>query len=289
MIGSLLTDELLEKGYQVSHLGRKAGKDKRVKTYLWNVDKQEIDPDCVTGVDLIIHLAGANVSGKRWTEKRKKILIDSRTKSIRLIYDLLKVKEHQVKRVVSASATGYYGDSGDELMTEGSAPGSDFLATCCVEWENAVDEGAAHGLGILKFRTGVVLLKQGGALPVMAAPVKLGLGLPLGSGSQWVPWIHGRDVISMYLFGVENDELTGVYNMVSPEPATNKQLTQAIARQLKKPLWLPNVPALVLKLVLGEMSLIVLGSTKAYSAKIELAGFKFKYPVLADALKDIYG
>jgi uncharacterized protein (TIGR01777 family) len=289
LLGRQLTKALLNKGYTVSHLSRKAGNTPNVKTYLWDIDKDIIDEHCIDGVDTIVHLAGTGIADKRWTDTRKKELIDSRTKSIGLIYDLLKKKQHQVTAVVSASGIGYYSNRGDELMTENDAPANDFIAHCCVLWEAAVDEGEKFGLRVLKFRTGVVLDKDGGALPTLAKPVKLYIGSPLGNGQQWVPWIHWLDVVNMYLLGIESTDLKGVYNMVAPNPVTNQQLTQGVAKQLHKPLWAPNVPAFVLKLLLGEMSSIVLGSTKVSAQKILDAGFKFSYTELPAALKEIYG
>ncbi len=289
LIGNQLTERLLEKGYLVSHLSRSPGKDTRVKTFLWDIDKGEIDKKSLEGVDTIIHLAGAGIAEKRWTDDRKKLLIESRTKSIGLIYELIKSTPNKVKNVISASATGYYSNRGDELLTENSKPARDFLGTCCIEWEDAVDKGEALGLRVLKFRTGVVLDKKGGALPKLASPVKFGLGSPLGSGKQWIPWIHSRDVVDMYLYGIENSNLKGAYNMVAPNPVTNKRLTQAVAKQLHKPLWLPKIPSFALKLLLGEMSLVVLGSTKVSAQKIIDTGFEFTYPEVSGALKEIYG
>jgi len=288
VIGKRLTELLLAKGYAVCHVSRSAGNDPAVKTFLWDVAKGQIDAACIDSVDLVVHLAGAGIADSRWTEERKKEIIDSRTKSIGLIYDLLRKNKHQVTRIISASAIGYYSDRGDELLTETSPPSDDFMAHCCVEWEAAVDEGKSLGLRIAKFRTGVVLDKEG-ALPKMALPVKLYVGASLGNGKQWIPWIHAQDVVDMYLFAIENDNFEGVYNMVAPNPVTNKQLTQAIAKQLHKPLWLPYVPAFLLKLLLGEMSTIVLGSTKVSAKKIEDSGFKFAYTNVAEALKEIYG
>jgi len=287
-IGRHLTDGLLEKGYRVSHLSRSPGKDARVKTFLWNITKGEIDAHCIGGVDTIVHLAGAGIAEKRWTEKRKKVLIESRAKSIGLIYDLLRQKTHQVKSVISASAIGYYSDRGDDLMTEDTPPSNDFLARCCMEWELAVDKGKELGMRVAKLRTGVVL-ERGGALSAMDKPIKLGLGSPIGTGKQWIPWIHLHDVVAIYLLVIEKQELEGVYNMVAPNPVTNKQLTQTVAGLLHKPLWLPNVPAWVLKLALGEMSTIVLGSTKVSAQKIQGAGFVFKFPRFEGALRNIYG
>ena len=288
LIGKQLTEHLLIKGYQVSHLSRSPGTDARVATYLWDIKKGQIDEHCIDGVDIIIHLAGSAIADGRWTEQRKKDIIESRTKSIELVYSVLKKNSHNVKSVISASGVGYYSDRGNDVMTETCAPAHDFMGACCVAWENAVSEGEKLGLRIVKFRTGVVLSKGGGALPKIAAPVKLGIGAALGSGKQWMPWIHEQDVIYMYMFAIEHDELSGAFNMVAPEPVTNKQFTKAIAKVLHRPFWMPNVPAFALKLALGEMSTVVLGSTNASAKKIKAAGFSFSYPELTEALKDIY-
>jgi uncharacterized protein (TIGR01777 family) len=289
LLGRHLSKALLAKGYTVSHLSRKGGNNPQIKTFIWDIDKGIIDEHCIDGVDTIVHLAGSGIAENRWTDARKKDLIDSRVKSIELVYDLLKHKQHQVTSVVSASGIGYYGNRGDELMYETSPPTSDFISQCCVLWEAAVDEGEKLGARVLKFRTGVVLDKNGGALPTLAQPIKLYFGSPISSGKQWVPWIHWQDVVDMYLLAIENKNLAGVYNMVAPNPVTNKQLTQAVAKQLHKPLWAPNVPDFVLKLLLGEMSSIVIGSTRVSSQKIENAGFKFKFAGLDAALSEIYG
>jgi uncharacterized protein (TIGR01777 family) len=288
LIGRQLTKELLDKGYQVSHLSRQATKTIGAKTFFWDIKKKQIDEACIEGVDTIIHLAGAGIADKRWSDERKKEIIESRTKSIELIYQLLRNHPHQVISVISASAIGYYSDRGNELLKEESAPNTDFMAQCCIQWEAAVDEGAPLVSRIAKFRTGVVLDK-GGALGQMAMPVKLYVGSPLGSGEQWIPWIHLQDAVDMYLFAVENKKLEGVYNMVAPNPVTNQQLTKALAKTLHKPFWAPHVPAFLLKLLLGEMSTIVLGSTKVSCKKIEDAGYKFKFENVQAALKAIYG
>ncbi len=288
LLGKKLTNALFEKGYTVSHLSRSKGADPRVKTYLWDIHKGTIDENCVDGVDAIVHLAGSGIADGRWTEERKKKIIESRTKSIELVYKVLKSKPHQVTSVISASGVGYYSDRGDDLMHEDDAPAHDFMGTCCIEWEQGVDEGEKLGLRIIKFRTGVVLDKDGGALPQLAFPIKFAAGSPLGNGKQWMSWIHHEDAINMYLYAIEQAELNGVFNMVAPNPVTNAQLTKAVAKQLHRPVWLPNVPVFLLKLLFGEMSTVVLGSTKASSKKIEDAGFKFKYPEVTAALKEIY-
>src|ERR1700761_3484323 len=199
LLGRHLTRLLLQKGYQVSHLSRKPANDPQVKTFLWDVHSGKIDEQCIDGVDMIIHLAGAGIAEKRWTEKRKQELTESRTKSIELIYNTIKNRPNKVNSVISAAAIGYYGDRGNQLLSEESEPGTGFLPECCVAWEKAVDQGRALGLRIVKFRTGVVLDKKGGALPQMAMPVKLFTGCALGNGKQWVPWIHWEDAVDMYM------------------------------------------------------------------------------------------
>lgn len=288
-LGNPITEALLARGCQVSHLSRSPGKNSKIKTYRWDLTKGEIDEECLKGIDTILHLAGAGIAQKRWTWKRRQEIIDSRTKSIELIYQLIKNKPNQVNTVISASATGYYSDRGNELLREDSLPGNDFMARCCMEWEAAVDQGKALGLRVLKFRTGVVLDKNAGALRQLAAPVKLGVAALLGSGKQWIPWIHWKDAVEMYLFGIDNINLSGVYNMVAPNPVTNKFFTKALATQLHRPVWPLKVPAFIFKLALGELSTVVLASTRVSAQKIEADGFVFNYPELTAALKEIYG
>ena len=289
LIGKHLSEALLNQGHQVSHLSRKPGGDPHITTFLWNIDTKEIDERCVDGVTTIIHLAGAGIADRRWTDQRKNEIISSRVDSIRLIYDLLQRKSHQVKSVISASATGYYSNRGDKILTEQSAPAHDFLGACCVKWEAAVDEGKALGLRVVKYRTGVVLSTEGGALPELARPIKLGLGAPLGNGRQWIPWIHLQDVTDLYLMAVNDMNIQGVFNMSAPEPVTNWTLTNRVARQLKKPLWLPAVPAFILKLIFGEMSAVVLGSTRAVPQALHSLNHTFKYPKVEEALQQLYG
>lgn len=290
LIGRSLTGSLLQKGYTIYHLSR-AGSTRmpEVKTFQWDVYEQQIDERCIDGVDAIIHLAGEGIAEKPWTQKRKRQIIVSRTESLKLIYNLLKKREHQVKQIISSSAVGFYGNRADEILTEESAAGDDFLSRACVQWENTVDEGKELGLKAIKLRTGVVLSHEGGALPQIAQPVKKGFGTILGSGKQWVPWIHIEDVIAMYQFALENEHMEGVYNMTAPTPVTNAQLTKQLAKQLNRPLWLPNVPATVLRIILGEMCAVVLSSYRTSADKIQSQGFEFKFSNLKEALNDIYG
>jgi uncharacterized protein len=287
-VGKALTLALIQNGYQVCHLSRYKGKNPDIATFIWDVKASEIDDRCLQGVSTIIHLAGAGIADSRWTAKRKIEIIESRTQSIALLYALMQRKKNQVTTVISASASGFYSNRGNQLLTENSIPINDFMSNCCQLWEQAVDKGSEQGVRIVKFRTGVVLDKTSGALAKIAQPIKLGLGAALGSGKQWISWIEMQDVVNMYLFAINKQDLNGVYNMATPHPVTNQQLTTAIAKQLNKPLFLPNVPAFALKLALGEMSLVVLGSTKMEVSKIQNAGFNFAYADLASALKKIY-
>lgn len=289
LIGRALTDNLLAKSYRVYHLSRSNSRTtNKVKTFHWDVSKRQIEESCIDGVQHIIHLAGEGIASKVWTNKRKQEIIASRTESIRLLYDLLSRRGHIVRSVISASGVGYYGNRGNELLTEESTAGKGFLANSCIEWEKAVDEGKQQQLRVVKLRTGVVLSREGGALPSMAKPIKLGLGAPLGSGRQWMPWIHIRDIVEMYSFALENEALEGVFNAAAPQPVTNADLTKTIARVLEKPVLLPSVPALVLRVIMGEMSSVVLNSTRTSSKKIKDEGFTFKFPELTSALRDIY-
>lgn len=288
MLGKDLIQSLLKRGYRISVLARKPQTIKNVTVYLWDIDKQQIDVNCLTGVDSIIHLAGENISKQKWTEERKKEIIDSRVLSARLLFKALAENKNQVKDFISAAATGYYGNSGDEITTESSAPGKDFLAHCCELWEDAADEGLALGLRVVKIRTGVVLNKEDGAMPAMATPIKFFVGAPLGSGKQWVPWIHFKDISQIYIHALEQKGMRGAFNACAPFAVTNKTLTKAIAKKLHRPVWPFNVPKKVMELMLGEMSSIVLNSNNTSAQKLLDTGFIFQYTTLDAALSDIY-
>lgn len=289
MLGKDLIETLLKQGHTVSVLSRKLQQINHVKVFLWDVYKQEIEANCLEGVDTIIHLAGENISKGEWTDKRKKEIIDSRVLSTQLLYKTIAETKNQVKNFISAAAVGYYGSRGDEILTEESYPGHNFLAQCCIQWENAIDQGNKLKLRIVKIRTGVVLAKKEGALEAMAKPVRFFAGAPLGSGKQWIPWIHYQDMTQIYLHAIDNQSLAGAYNASAPFPVTNKEMTRAIARQLHRPVWPFSVPEKILHLVLGEMSSLALNSTNTSAQKILSSGFKFKYTHIEQALADIYG
>ncbi|MDX1628442.1 MAG: TIGR01777 family oxidoreductase, partial [Fulvivirga sp.] len=281
---------LLEKGHKVRYLSRNPSKTDEIPAFQWDVNNMEMDPAALAGVDTIIHLAGAGIADKRWDKERKKVILQSRTRSTQLLKEQLRQNDHQVKNFVSASAIGYYGyDTGGVVKKEDSRFGDDFLATVTKAWEAEVDEIGKEisGLRVAKLRIGIVLSEQGGALKEMAKPVRYYVGAPLAGGDQFMSWIHIEDLARMFVYAAENEQMSGVYNAVAPNPVTNKELTKATARALGKPLILPPVPGFVLKLMLGEMASMVIGGSKVSSEKIESAGFNFKYTEVQPAIDDL--
>jgi len=284
LIGKPLTKALLQQGHRVSHLSRQPSRIPGVTTYGWDVPNGKIDEHCLDHVDTIIHLAGADIASAPWTPERKTELINSRTESIQLLYKLMRQRPHSVHSIISASGIVYYGNRGEEVLTEQSAPATDFLASCTQQWEAAVDEGKALHLRVVKFRTGVVLTKEAGALPALAQPVQSGYGTPI----EWVSWIHLQDVVGLYLLAVNNSSLEGVFNQTAPEPVTNRQLVEAIAQQSNKSLWMPSTPRFLLKMIMGERSSFVLSSIKAKPSALLQQQYTYLYPTIGGALSSIY-
>jgi uncharacterized protein (TIGR01777 family) len=288
LIGTALTKLLISRGHEVSHLSRSKSSESGIPTFVWNLAKGEIDDAAFKGVEAIIHLAGAGIADGRWTEERKKIIIDSRVDSANLLYRKAQELRPPLKVFVSASGISYYGmDTTEKIYVETDPPSDDFIGTCCVLWEEAADQFSDLAR-VAKLRTGIVLSANGGALEKIAQPVKLGFGAPLGSGDQWVPYIHIDDLCEMYLAAIEKENYQGVYNAVSGDHVTNTELTKATAKALKKPLWLPNVPSFVLKAGFGEMSRLILDGSRASAEKVKNAGFEFKYKTLRESLDSIY-
>lgn len=288
LVGTCITNLLLDKKYEVAHLSRSTGHVHGVNTYTWDIEKKSIDPQAMKGTHGVIHLAGAGVADGRWTDKRKSAILNSRVDSTRLLRAALEKQEQKPEVFVSASAIGYYGfDTGDQLMQEESAKGNDFLAEVVGKWEEEVQAIAALGIRVVKLRIGIVLAKEGGALPKIIQPIKFGVGAPLGSGDQYMSWIHVDDLARMFLWALEQKDVLGTYNAVGPFPATNAALTSAAAKVLGKPLFLPNVPGFAIKLLFGEMGNIVLGGNKVSNEKIAASGFTYDYPHLPDALQHL--
>jgi uncharacterized protein (TIGR01777 family) len=288
LVGTRLTEILLERGYSVAHLGR-SRKEGKIKSFVWNVDNFVMEPSALKGITTIINLAGAGVNDKRWSEKRKNEILDSRVNAAALIYKELKMGHHNVTSVISASAVGYYGVDGEKVFVESDPPAHDFMAEVSRQWEAEIKKIRSLEVRVVKFRFGIVLSDKGGALKEMAKPIKLFAGSPLGSGQQYVSWIHIDDLCEMIIKAIEDEQMDDVYNAVSPHPATNRELTNAIAKILKRPLILPPIPAFALKLILGDMAFYVLNGSKVSPAKIQEAGFKFKFADLDAALRDLLG
>jgi uncharacterized protein (TIGR01777 family) len=293
MVGTSLTQLLLSKGYQVIILTRKpqASPTPNLTYAVWDIDKGYIDPLAIGKADTIVHLAGAGVADKRWSKKRKQEIVDSRVMSGALLVKYLTEIPHQVKTVVTASAIGWYGPDTAQSLQHGfvetdPADGA-FLGDTCKQWEDTVKPIETLGIRLVTLRIGIVLNKQGGALAEFIKPAKFGLATIFGTGNQMVSWIHFKDLCKMILFGIESASLKGVYNAVSPDPTSNKDLIIAITKKLRG-FYLPiPVPAFVLKIMLGEMSIEILKSAKVSSKKIQVADLKFDYPTLDSALNDL--
>ena len=237
-------------------------------------------------VDAVVHLAGENIAGGRWTEKRKQAIRDSRIISSRQLVDAIGTLDKKPRVLVSASAVGFYGDRGDEVLTESSSRGDGFLAEVCEAWENEVQRAEEFSLRAVSLRLGVVLGPDGGALSKMLSPFRMGLGGPLGHGRQWMSWIHVQDLTGMILHAIEQSELMGPVNAVAPNPVRNAEFTQTLGKVLHRPTILP-APAFVLKLALGDMAEILLSGQRVSSEKVEDSGYNFNYPDLESALRSI--
>jgi uncharacterized protein len=287
LIGTQLTDILLQKGYKVSHLSRKAGFENNVTKYFWDPASSQIDTKAFENIDHIIHLAGAGIADKRWTSDRKKEILNSRIESSKLLFETLKTIKNNVKSVISSSAIGFYGFSDNaEVFDEKSKNGTDFLAKVTKKWEEEVDKMVNLKLRIVKLRIGVVLTNKGGALPQLVAPIKYFVGAPLGTGKQIVSWIDLADLCSLFVFAIENTNMTGAYNAVAPNTISNESLTKAIAKQLNRPVWPIKVPDFLLKLILGEMAVVVTGSCNVQNKRInDETDFTYQFDDLTHCLK----
>lgn len=296
MIGTALTALLLREGFEAAHISRTEDLTGTVKVYGWDsitpgssAFAKEKAREALGDTRAVIHLAGAGIADSRWTEARKRVIIDSRVKTAEAVRSACEATGIWPEAFISASGINYYGSVTEEkIFEESDPPAASFIGRCCVLWEEAATGFAPHARTVM-LRTGVVLSPEGGALPKIAAPVKSGVGAPLGSGRQWMPYIHTDDLCRMYLHAVRNDDVSGPYNAVNGDHLTNKDLTRAIADVLGKPLWLPNVPGFILKAALGELSEVLLEGSRASAEKMRGTGFDFRFPEIQSALKDIYG
>lgn len=289
LIGSELVSLLLQNGITVHYLARNKKEIKDEANYhgfLWNIEQGKIDENCLLGVDTIIHLAGAPIS-MRWTKKNKQEIIESRILSTNLLYRTLKSHPNQVKQLISASAIGIYPDSLETVYTEeNKAVDNSFLGQVVVKWEQAADQFKRLDIRVCKIRTGLVLAKKGGMLKELLKPIKLGVGSAYGSGKQWQSWIHIDDLVHLYYFALQNN-WEGVYNATAPNPVDNEELTKTIAKVIEKPYFMPNIPEFILKIMLGEMHILLISSQNVSSQKAQDNGFPFVYRTLEKALKNL--
>lgn len=287
-IGKQLTNLLIENGFSVSILSRS---DKQntydISYYKWDVPTRFIEEESVLKADYIIHLAGENIAEKPWTAKRKEEIVQSREESVQLIYEVLKKNHKKLDAFISASGVGIYGAlNGEEICTENTAPENDFLGSTCQKWEAAADTIADLGIRVLKIRTGLVLGKDDGFLKKLIPIFKFRLGAALGSGKQYMPWIHVDDLCAIYLEAIKNKNRTGVYNAAIFDNTTNTVFSKTLAKVYGYSIWLPNVPAFLIKMALGEMAQIILTGRRVSSEKIEKTGFQFRFVNLEQALRD---
>ena len=289
LIGKELVDVLLKNNHTVHFLTTSKSKIEEkpnLKGFYWNPQEGKIDDTCVDGVDTIVHLAGASIS-KRWTKSYKQELIESRVLSANLLFNLIKKAPNKVQHFISASGTAIYPDSDTNVYDETATQIDDtFLGNVVVKWEESADQFNLLKIKVTKLRTGVVFSEKGGALLEMIKPIKMYVGSDFGSGKQLQSWIHLTDIANLYYFAIIN-QTEGIINAVAPDPITNNDLTKLIAKQLKRPLFLPNVPQFIMKLILGEMHILLFNNKNILPKRAQQLGFNFQFPTAKSAIQNI--
>lgn len=287
-LGGALCARLRARGDAITTLSRDPAAAQRrmpdLKAALrWDPMAGPAPAEAMSAVDAVIHLAGETVSG-RWTQAKMQAIRESRVRGTRQLVESIRTSARRPRVLVCASAVGYYGDRGEEELLEASAPGSDFLALVCQQWEAEAQQAEALGVRVVRLRTGVVLAAGGGALGAMLTPFKLGAGGPLGSGRQWWSWVHRNDVVGIALAALDDEAYQGAVNVTSPEPVRQGQFARELGRALGRPALLP-APEFALKLLLGGFSVELLGSKRVLPARATALGYRFAYPRLAEALQ----
>ncbi len=290
LLGKALIERLAPEGHTFTVFTRtpndRRGLPPQVHMAAWTPNEPNALARHLREADAVVNLMGENIAAKRWTKTRKNALRASRVENSLALASALRLAQPRPKVLLQASAVGYYGDRGDAYIDEHTPPGDDFLARLAVAWENSTASVEALGMRRVILRTGVVLSTQGGALPRLLLPIRLGVGGPLGSGKQWMPWIHVADHVEAMIFLIRNAKAEGPFNLTAPQPATNAELVRAIARRLHRPAFLP-MPAAALRLLLGEMSTVLLTSQRALPNHLLQAGYTFRFPTLESALDDL--
>lgn len=288
LIGSALTRALLDDGHTVTRLVRPGGPI-GAGTIAWDPDRGVLDSAALENFDAVVHLSGQNLASVKWTDENKKKLVESRTRSTRLLCGRLLQLNHPPRIVIMASASGYYGNRKDEKLTEQSNPGTGFLAELTREWEKASDALTDNGIRLVRLRLGVVLASQGGALPRMVKPFKMGLGGKIGNGRQYISWVGLDDVVGIVKFILDNEHIRGAVNAVAPTPVTNQDFTKALAEVLNRPA-VATIPAFALRLMYGEMAdETLLSSTRVIPKVLQDAKYEFTDFELKKTLKKYIG
>ena len=286
LIGAALCERLRQEGNDVLVITRRENSSSPFPVVHWNPERGELDTRSLEGVDAVVHLAGETIA-ERWTPEKKERIRTSRVAGTRFLVDGLKRLSKRPSVLIGSSAVGFYGNRGDEELDEGSPPGTGFLPEICQAWEAEVARASELGMRAVRLRTGIVLSTKGGALAKMLLPFKLGLGGPVGSGSQWMSWIHIDDVVGGYHFALHHSDLSGAANLTAPQPVRNADFTRALGRALGRPAFLP-APGFALKLIFGEMAQdLLLDGQKVLPRRLESAGYKFQHTGVGDALADV--
>lgn len=287
LVGRAVMPSLQAQGHGVWHLLRKVNGKGRGTEFLWDVQKETLDLACLKGIDGVIHLAGENIASKRWTLKRKAELAHSRIVGTKLLIDAIANNEHRPKVFISASAVGFYGERGEQQLTEADIAGHGFLSELAVEWENEAQRAKEFGMRTVQLRFGMVLSQFGGALPKIVKPVRMGVGGVLGSGRQYMSWIHLADLVSAMELALNNESIEGPLNVVAPNPVTNREFIKTLGKVLHRPTFF-RVPRFALELAFGEMaSELLLTSTRAIPARLTQLKMPFKFPTIESALNNI--
>ncbi len=290
MVGRHLTKLLHKEGYEVGWLVRKVSEVKNVKFFLWNVERGDLDADCILWADALIHLAGLPVADKRWSATRKKEIIDSRVNSSKLLAAAIRAAKKFPKIIVGASGSGYYGSINTDCeYVETDPPYRDFLAECCRLWEQGEQTLVRDEARLVILRIGVVLSNEGGALPKLLTPVKWFVGAPLGTGKQIMKWIHIGDLCAVILKSITDQSMQGAYNATAPDNITNREFTKAAGLVVHRPVFLPSIPTFIMKILLGEMHVIVTTGSAISSKKLLDSGFQFQFENAEEALEDLLG
>lgn len=287
-IGKHLIPKLLAKGHSVVIIGRTKKEIAGVQSFVWDLEKQELDERALVDVTHIIHLAGAGIADKPWSPSRKREILESRVIPLQILAKALQARHQRIKAIISSSAVGFYGGiTSDQVFTEDSKPANDFLGSTCKMWEDAVQVFKPVADREVRIRTSVVLMKDSGALPKLVRPTKLGFGAAIGTGKQWMPWIHINDLVDVFIQSVEDKNLNGPYNAAAPEHANQTTMIRKIGKALHRPTFLPPVPKFLLSMTMGEMSTVVTEGSRVSSQKLIDSGFEFQFSDLQHALNDL--